>query len=234
LAKSSEPHKTNFVLAPRWRTLILIAASVFLLDQWTKLLAVKHLTPGIALARQSPTSPIPVDQDGLDALLEKKGAFEQVADFYGTRSPCDRWARCPRVRVIEGFWDWRYVENPGAAWSLFAKTDPRFRVLFLTIVSIAAIGFIVVFVRRLPAGEKTVLIALSLIMGGALGNLLDRTRLGYVIDFIEWYAGAWHWPTFNVADSAISSGIVLLVLNSLLDLVKRRHKPNESLASSTS
>jgi signal peptidase II len=217
----------------RWRTLIAIAATIFLLDQWTKLLAVKHLTPGIALAhRVNPADPIPADPEEIDALLDKKGAFEQVRDFYETHSPCARFIHCPRVRVIDGLWDWRYAENPGAAWSLFAKADPKFRALFLSLVSIVAIGFIIFFVRRLPDTDRIVLIALSLIMGGALGNLLDRVRLGYVIDFIEWYAGNLRWPTFNVADSAISTGIVLLILNSLRDTLRR--KQNERLASSTS
>jgi signal peptidase II len=219
------------MLAPRWRTLIAIALSVFALDQWTKFLVVEHLTPGIALAHRVNADPATAfDRDAIDELLEKKGVFEQVRDFYTVASPCDH-SPCPRVRVIEGFWDWRYTENPGAAWSILAKADPKFRVLFLTVVSFAAIIFIIGFVRKLPASEKMVLIALSLIMGGAIGNLIDRIRLGYVIDFIEWYAGSLHWPTFNVADSAISSGIALLVLNSVVDLVRR--KQNQGLASPT-
>lgn len=206
------------MLAPRWRTLVAVAASVFVLDQWTKMLAVAHLTPGVALAHRVTGAAGMRTHEDLEALVDEKGALEELRDFYTTSSPCTGGGLCPRVRVVEGFWDWHYAENPGAAWSMFAHANHEFRTVFLAGFSIVASLIIIGFVRKLPDSQRLLLVALSLILGGALGNLADRVRLGYVIDFIEWYSGTWRWPTFNVADAAISSGIALWALDTLLDL----------------
>jgi signal peptidase II len=74
---------------------------------------------------------------------------------------------------------------------------------------------ILVMVRRLGPTDIPIVIALMLVLGGALGNVVDRLRLGYVVDFIDVYYRAWHWPAFNIADSAITIGAVLLVLDAL-------------------
>jgi signal peptidase II len=83
------------------------------------------------------------------------------------------------------------------------------------VVSLLALGAIALYALRLPSTDRLSQTALSLVMGGALGNLIDRARLGSVIDFVDVFWGPHHWPAFNVADSAISVGVVLLVLDML-------------------
>jgi signal peptidase II len=78
------------------------------------------------------------------------------------------------------------------------------------------ISIVILFmIRRLGANDMQVAVALMLVLGGAVGNVIDRVRFGYVVDFIDVYYRAWHWPTFNIADSAITIGAVLLVLDAL-------------------
>lgn len=104
-----------------------------------------------------------------------------------------------------------YTRNPGAAFSLLADADATFRFWFFLVVSLAAVVMILGFLRQVPPGEWWTLVALGLILGGAVGNLIDRMRFGEVIDFIDVYAGAYHWPVFNVADSGITVGMVMLL-----------------------
>lgn len=206
----------------RWKTFAVIALAVIAADQWTKLLAVKHLTPAFATAKLGHA---PESREQQEEAIASVGFLENVALFFhaGAKSPCDdRGARCPNVRVFENLWSWRYAENPGAAWSLFAKSHPEFRVPFLIVVSLLAFGFILYYIKNLPADQRTTLIALSLIGGGAIGNVIDRIRLQYVIDFILWYRGTLAWPTFNVADAAISTGVALIGLSMLLELRPKR------------
>jgi signal peptidase II len=197
----------------RWKVFAAIAVAVIFIDQWTKLLAVKHLTPAFAAAK---LGHLPESRERAHEALDSIGFFENISLFFSdaAKSPCDtRGARCPNVRVFDGFWSWRYAENPGAAWSLFAKSDEDFRAPFLITVSLLAFCAILYYVRKLPADQKTQLYALSLIGGGAIGNIIDRIRLRYVIDFILWYRGNVAFPTFNVADSAITCGIALIGLS---------------------
>ncbi len=114
--------------------------------------------------------------------------------------------------VIDGFFNITYVRNPGAAFGFLANAAPLFRSGFLITVSVAAIVMILWYLARGRSVGVLLTSALALITGGAAGNLIDRVWFGNVIDFLDVYAGAWHWPTFNVADSAISIGAVLLVV----------------------
>lgn len=109
-----------------------------------------------------------------------------------------------------------YTRNPGAAFSLLADADPTFRGWFFLIVSIVALTLITVFLRRVERGDWWTLSGLSLILGGAVGNIIDRVRYGEVIDFIDLYVGRYHWPVFNLADSAITIGMVLLLGHAFL------------------
>lgn len=104
-----------------------------------------------------------------------------------------------------------YTRNPGAAFSLLADADASFRFWFFLIVSLGAVVMILTFLWRVPDGERWTSVALALILGGAVGNLIDRLRFGEVIDFIDVYAGPYHWPVFNVADSGITVGMVMLL-----------------------
>lgn len=122
--------------------------------------------------------------------------------------------------VITGFFNITYVRNPGAAFSFLADAPPVFRFVFFVTVTVVAIIFILYHIVKSKFEEPLTTFALSLIMSGALGNLIDRVRFREVIDFIDIYIGSYHWPAFNVADSAITVGAVLL----LTELLKGNKK----------
>ncbi len=114
---------------------------------------------------------------------------------------------------VAPFWNWVLAFNTGAAFSLLADQPGWQRWLF----SALAIGvslWIALEIRRNP-GERLLALALSLVMGGALGNVIDRIRFGAVVDFIQWHAAGYYWPAFNIADSAICIGAALLVIGQL-------------------
>ncbi|MBI2377551.1 MAG: signal peptidase II [Deltaproteobacteria bacterium] len=206
-------------LRMRWAVVVAVATMMVVLDQWSKFLAVRNLTPGIANAHER-------------AVAEGRargaaGVVDDIRYFYGdVENPCAHdgfvYPRCEAVSVIDGFWAFRYVENKGAAWGLFAGTHDKFRVPFFFAISIAAIAFIFSYLRKIGPEQRMMLLALSLVLGGALGNFIDRLHLRYVIDFIDWYVGTSHWPTFNVADAAISTGVALLVLDGLLEPSRKK------------
>lgn len=101
--------------------------------------------------------------------------------------------------------------NEGAAFSFLGDAGGWQRWFFI-LVGLIAVAIIAAWLRRLEPGEHWQGLALSLILGGAVGNLIDRVRFGHVVDFIDWHYAGWHWPTFNIADSAISAGVVILLL----------------------
>ena len=103
------------------------------------------------------------------------------------------------------------MHNTGAAFSIFAGATPWFFVALSVLVSIG----ILIWMRRHPQGERLVACSLALILGGALGNGIDRATRGYVIDFVDFHTYGWHYPAFNVADSAIVLGAILLGLDML-------------------
>lgn len=105
------------------------------------------------------------------------------------------------------------VFNPGAAFSFLSDAGGWQRGFFIAL-ALAASGWLVWLIRR-HAAERLLPLAASLILGGALGNVIDRIRFGAVVDFLDAHAAGWHWPAFNVADSAISAGVVLLVWQQL-------------------
>ena len=113
--------------------------------------------------------------------------------------------------VIQGFFNLTRIHNTGAAFGLLAGQASALRTGFFLAVSLVAMGVVLWMLYRLPPGQKVELVALSLILGGALGNVFDRVRLGEVVDFIDVYYRSYHWPAFNVADSAISIGVILLL-----------------------
>ena len=114
------------------------------------------------------------------------------------------------------FFNFYLTYNTGAAFSFLRDAGGWQRWLFATL-SIGVSGFIVVWLSRLPKGNGWLACALALVLGGAVGNLLDRLARtdGGVVDFIDVYYGTWHWPAFNIADSAISIGAVMLVLSAI-------------------
>jgi len=102
--------------------------------------------------------------------------------------------------------------NTGAAFSLLAQAGGWQR-WFLTVLALFVSAFIITWLSRLQPQQRWLAVALALILGGALGNVIDRIIYGYVIDFIDVYYQNWHWPAFNIADSAISVGAVMLIID---------------------
>jgi signal peptidase II len=113
--------------------------------------------------------------------------------------------------VIDGLFNLTYIRNTGAAFGIFAGSAAAFRLPFLIIFSFVAIGFVVTMLRRLPDDHTGLITALSFILGGAIGNLIDRIAYGEVIDFLDFYWGPYHWPAFNLADSFITIGVLITV-----------------------
>ena len=113
------------------------------------------------------------------------------------------------IPIVDGIFNLTYIRNPGAAFGIFSGNHKAFRVPFLIAVSVAAVGFIVILLRRLPSGSTGLITALSFILGGAVGNLIDRVLYGEVIDFLDVYWRNYHWPAFNVADSFITVGVLI-------------------------
>jgi signal peptidase II len=105
-----------------------------------------------------------------------------------------------------------YMRNQGAAFSFLSGGGGWQRWLFITL-AITASGFIYTWLKQLKTTQRQEAVAWALILGGALGNLIDRVLLGYVIDFMDIYYGQYHWPAFNVADSAITIGVVTLLID---------------------
>lgn len=119
------------------------------------------------------------------------------------------------VHVIDGFFSLTLVMNPGLAFGMLAGTPAGWRWL-VALLSIGALTVLaVVGLRMLPTGGRFTPLALGLIFGGAVGNLIDRARFGAVVDYLDFYWRGYHWPAFNVADASISVGVVVLALRML-------------------
>jgi signal peptidase II len=116
------------------------------------------------------------------------------------------------IPVIEGLFSITYVRNPGAAFGFLSGAPPLFRSIFFVIVTILAILLVLYYIFKSKEEEPLMTFGLSLILSGAVGNLIDRVRSGEVIDFLDVYVASYHWPAFNVADSAISVGAVILFI----------------------
>ena len=123
---------------------------------------------------------------------------------------------------VTGFFNLVHVFNTGAAFSFLAGAGGWQRAFFIAL-TIAAVALIVYLLRSHP-GERLFGLGLALILGGALGNLWDRVTLGHVVDFLDFHAAGWHWPAFNLADSAITVGAGLLILDTLLASRRERHR----------
>ncbi len=117
------------------------------------------------------------------------------------------------ITVIPNFFQLVHVRNTGAAFGIGANASSRLVPLLLNAGAIAVFIVVVVYALRSSVTDRLLQTGLHLILGGAIGNLLDRFRFGYVVDFLDVYVGTKHWPAFNVADSAICIGIALLFLD---------------------
>ncbi len=129
-----------------------------------------------------------------------------------------------RVEVIQGFFNLTHVRNAGGAFGIFGGQRTGTGSLVFVVVSLIAIGAIIFLFIRIKESERTLALSFSLVLSGALGNLIDRLRYGEVVDFLDFHLSDYHWPAFNVADSAICIGIGLLAL----ELLRRDHKTNNN------
>ncbi|HYI01184.1 signal peptidase II [Hyalangium sp.] len=188
--------------------LLVITVGIVALDQWTKYDVVGSLTTRF---------------DGLESTGERLKAM------YGEPPPLGvdgRHFRSKRsVEILERFLRLRYEENPGAAWGLFRNLSPNVRGPLFHLVSLGAVILIGYYFRQLSGtnpAEKWALWGLSLVLGGALGNYIDRLARGFVVDFLQahWKDQA-YWPSFNVADMAICVGVGMLILDAFV----RKEKP---------
>jgi signal peptidase II len=119
------------------------------------------------------------------------------------------------VVVVPGLFNLTLVRNSGVAFGLFQDSDSPFKPFVLSLIAFAAILAIIYYAMKLDPHQAGLRLILSVVMGGILGNFIDRLYNGSVVDFLEVYWRNFHWPTFNLADSAISIGIILLLLDSL-------------------
>lgn len=126
------------------------------------------------------------------------------------------------ISVIQGFLNFAYAHNTGVAFSMLDDHGNAGR-WGLSIVALVAAALVIYFFWRTPRSDDRILGALALLLAGIAGNVTDRVRLGYVIDFIDVQFGSWHYPTFNVADMAICIGAGLLILD--MFFTKRSQKP---------
>ncbi|HEU5412803.1 MAG TPA: signal peptidase II [Candidatus Angelobacter sp.] len=115
------------------------------------------------------------------------------------------------VDVVPGLFRLTHVQNQGAAFGLFSDSPSEWKVAMLILFSVAALAVVSALLWKNGNAMNTTAIALSLVFGGALGNLWDRVASGRVIDFLDFYLGSHHWPAFNIADSAIVVGALLLL-----------------------
>ncbi|RJX30050.1 MAG: signal peptidase II [Desulfurivibrio sp.] len=119
--------------------------------------------------------------------------------------------------IVPGFFNLTYLHNTGAAFGLLANANPAWRPYFFIGVAVLALVFVFFAFRQYRHRSAGYLFAFAFIGGGAVGNLIDRVRFGSVVDFLDFYVSTYHWPAFNVADSAIVVGVGLFLLTSLLD-----------------
>ena len=123
--------------------------------------------------------------------------------------------------VIPGFLDLTRVHNTGAAFGMLNSAEFPFKTVVLSIVAAIALGGVAWYAATVPLTDRLARLGIAGVLGGAIGNLLDRARSGYVLDFVDAYWGDWHFWAFNVADAAITIGVIFMILD-ILGVGKRR------------
>lgn len=225
--------------------ILLIVLVCLGLDQWTKHLAQTRLASAQAgQFEHNVVLTVGPEDDGKTVRELIKAEFgdwnsdaeiadilQGVTDDGAVRLSADRVlsagdvveVRDREIVVVPEHFDFQYTRNKGAAFSFLADTDSPLRKPFFVLVALIAVGVIGWILRGVTFEQQLLLWGLSLICGGALGNLLDRLRLDYVIDFIVWkWTDAYRWPTFNLADSFIVVGVGLMVVEMIVDGVRKR------------
>ncbi|MEY4528612.1 MAG: Lipoprotein signal peptidase [Nitrospirota bacterium] len=121
------------------------------------------------------------------------------------------------IPIVPNLFSFTYIRNPGAAFGLLAGSSNAFRMVFFGLTSIFALVLLGTILYRMPEREWMGRLSVSAILGGAVGNLIDRLRFGEVIDFLDVYIDSYHWPAFNVADSAITVGVIFLIIHFMFE-----------------
>jgi signal peptidase II len=127
--------------------------------------------------------------------------------------------------VIPGFLDLTRVHNTGAAFGMLNSVEFPFKTVVLSIVAAVALGGVAWYAAMVPLTDRMARIGIAGVLGGAIGNLIDRASTGYVLDFVDAYYGGWHFWAFNVADAAITVGVIFMILD-ILGLGRRPNAPN--------
>jgi signal peptidase II len=138
--------------------------------------------------------------------------FDQITKAYVSRTL----PKFQSVEVIQHFFNITHVRNTGAAFGLLAGPTHPLRTILFVVISGIAIGAILLIYRKIEDDDTLHALAFSLLLGGAVGNLVDRVWMGHVIDFLDFHWYGHHWPAFNFADSAICGGIGLIILNMVM------------------
>jgi signal peptidase II len=128
------------------------------------------------------------------------------------------------IDVVAGWLSLTRVHNSGAAFGLLNSADFPFKTVVLMVVAGAALAGVASYAASLPDSNRLARIGIAGVLGGAIGNLIDRATAGYVLDFVDAYWGTWHFWAFNIADAAISVGVVFMLLDVALDMSKSRHR----------
>ncbi len=134
------------------------------------------------------------------------------------------------VEVIPGFLDLTRVHNTGAAFGMLNAVDFPFKTLVLSLVALIALGGVAWYAATVPITDRLARVGVAGVLGGAVGNLIDRAKDGYVLDFVDAYWGTWHFWAFNVADAAITVGVIFMILD-MLGLGRRSQGETASSAS---
>ena len=171
--------------------------------------------------------------NGLGVMTEMKRKYWILLIFCFGILLLDQWTKYmivqtlrlyQKVEMIHGFFNIVHVRNTGGAFGLFGGERGGLGSFLFVVVSLIAIGAIIFLFVRTRENENTLAVSFSLILSGALGNLIDRLHYGEVVDFLDFHLSAYHWPAFNVADSAICIGIGLMALEVLIKGRKGRAK----------
>jgi lipoprotein signal peptidase len=188
----------------------------------------------------TPQQTNPQEEPSIKEVIQKEGKFPAILLFVsaGILIFLDQWTKSWAVKTlflgtslpisprelytkkIEVFswWNYQLVGNKGAAWGMFGNLPDSIRLPFFTLIGVIAVVGIFVFYYR-SYQQFLMRISLISIFAGAIGNIIDRMTIGYVIDFIDWHYNGYHWPTFNVADIAISVGVGLMLVQMILESI---------------
>ena len=126
--------------------------------------------------------------------------------------------------VIPGLLDLTRVHNTGAAFGMLDRVDFPFKTVALSLVALVALGGVAWYAATVPLQDRLARFGIALVLGGALGNLIDRATAGYVLDFVDAYYNGWHFWAFNVADAAITFGVIFMILD-ILGMGRRASNP---------